>query len=84
MWVGGGNAGPDVECIVRGLEVGTFVFMQYKVVGDEFVELPIRTVDTGYGIDRFAWISQGVPSAFQAIYGKMLDKIYAMAGINQC
>ena len=37
--------------------------MQYKVVGDEFVELPIRTVDTGYGIDRFAWISQGVPSA---------------------
>ena len=56
--------------------------MQYKVVGDDFIELPIRTVDTGYGIDRFAWISQGVPSAFQAIYGKMLDKIYAMAGIT--
>ena len=75
VWVGGGNAGPDVECICRGLEVGTLVFMQYKVVGDEFVELPIRTVDTGYGIDSFAWISQGVPSAFQAIYGKMIDKI---------
>jgi alanyl-tRNA synthetase len=82
VWVGGGNAGPDVECIVRGLEVGTLVFMQYKVVGDEFMELPIRTVDTGYGIDRFAWISQGVPSCFQAIYGDMLDKIYSMAGIT--
>ncbi len=82
VWIGGGNAGPDVECICRGLEVGTLVFMQYKVVGDEFVELPIRTVDTGYGIDRFAWISQGVTSAFQAIYGKMIDKIYAMAGIT--
>ena len=82
VWIGGGNAGPDVECIVRGLEVGTLVFMQYKVVGDEFVQLPIRTVDTGYGIDRFAWISQGVPSCFQAIYGDMLDKIYAMAGIT--
>jgi alanyl-tRNA synthetase len=82
VWVGGGNAGPDVECIVRGLEVGTLVFMQYKVVGEEFVELPIRTVDTGYGIDRFTWISQGVPSLFQAIYGNMLDKIYAMAGIT--
>ena len=82
VWVGGGNAGPDVECIVRGLEVGTLVFMQYKVVDDEFVELPIRTVDTGYGIDRFAWISQGVPSCFQAIYGTMLDKIYGMAGIT--
>ena len=82
VWIGGGNAGPDVECIVRGLEVGTLVFMQYKVVGDDFVELPIRTVDTGYGIDRFAWISQGVPSAFQAIYGEMIDKVYAMAGLT--
>ena len=82
VWVGGGNAGPDVECIVRGLEVGTLVFMQYKVVGDEFIELPIRTVDTGYGIDRFAWISQGVPSAFQAIYGDLVDKVLGMAGIT--
>jgi alanyl-tRNA synthetase len=82
VWVGGGNAGPDVECIVRGLEVGTLVFMQYKVVGDDFVELPIRTVDTGYGIDRFTWISQGVPSLFQAIYGNLLDKVLSMAGIT--
>ena len=82
MWVGGGNAGPDVECICRGLEVGTLVFMQYKVVGDDFVELPIRTVDTGYGIDRFTWISQGTPSLFQAIYGNLLDKVMAMAGIT--
>ena len=82
VWVGGGNAGPDVECIVRGLEVGTLVFMQYKVVGDDFVELPIRTVDTGYGIDRFAWISQGVSSAFQAIYGDLVGKVMNMAGIT--
>ena len=82
VWIGGGNAGPDVECIVRGLEVGTLVFMQYKVVNDEFVELPIRTVDTGYGIDRFTWISQGVPSCFQAVYGNMLDKVYGLAGIT--
>jgi len=82
VWVGGGNAGPDVECIVRGLEVGTLVFMQYKVVGEEFVELPIRTVDTGYGIDRFSWISQGTPSLFQAIYGNLHDKVLSMAGIT--
>ena len=82
VWVGGGNAGPDVECIVRGLEVGTLVFMQYKVVGDEFVELPIRTVDTGYGIDRFTWISQGVTNLFQAIYDNLLDKVLKMAGIT--
>jgi alanyl-tRNA synthetase len=82
VWVGGGNAGPDVECIVDGLEVATLVFMQYKVVNNEFIKLPIRTVDTGYGLDRFAWLSQGVPSCFHAVYGKLLDKIFAMAGLK--
>ncbi|HIJ09102.1 TPA: alanine--tRNA ligase [Candidatus Bathyarchaeota archaeon] len=83
VWVGGGNAGPDVECIIGGLEVGTLVFMQYKVVGDEFVKLPIRTVDTGYGLDRFAWLSQGAPSCFHAIYGNLLDKVFRMTGLTQ-
>jgi alanyl-tRNA synthetase len=82
VWVGGGNAGPDVECIVGGLEVATLVFMQYKVVNGEFIKLPIRTVDTGYGLDRFAWLSQGVPSCFHAVYGGLLDKVFAMAGLK--
>jgi alanyl-tRNA synthetase len=82
VWVGGGNAGPDVECVVRGLELATLVFMQYKVVGDKFVKLPIRTVDTGYGIDRYTWLSQGAPSAFHAAYGTVLERIFRMAGIT--
>jgi len=82
VWIGGGNAGPDVECIVGGLEVGTLVFMQYKVVGDQFVELPIRTVDTGYGIDRFTWVSQGTSSLFKATYGELVEKVLEMAGLT--
>jgi len=81
VWCGGGNAGPCVESIIRGLEVDTLVFMQFKVVNDEFVKLPIRTVDTGYGIDRYAWLSQGAPSGFHAIYGDLLEKVFKMAGI---
>lgn len=83
IWSGGGNAGPCLECIVRGLEVATLVFMQYKVVGNQLVKLPIRTVDTGYGIERYAWLSQGSPSAFHTIYGELLEKIIEMAGITQ-
>ncbi len=83
VWVGGGNAGPDVECIVGGLEVSTLVFMQYKVIDEEFVKLPIRTVDTGYGLDRFAWLSQGAPSCFHAIYGDLLGKVFDMANLHQ-
>jgi alanyl-tRNA synthetase len=82
VWSGGGNAGPDVESIVRGLEVDTLVFMKYKVVNGEFVELPIRTVDTGYGIERFTWLSQGSISSFEAVYGELLNKIMHMAGIK--
>ena len=82
VWSGGGNAGPCVESIIRGLEVDTLVFMQYKVVNDEFIKLPIRTVDTGYGIDRYTWLSQGTPSGFHAIYGNLLDKIFKMAGLT--
>jgi alanyl-tRNA synthetase len=83
VWSGGGNAGPCVESIIRGLEVATLVFMQYKVVNDKFIKLPIRTVDTGYGIDRYAWLSQGVASGFQAIYGDLLERIFKMAGLTK-
>jgi alanyl-tRNA synthetase len=83
VWSGGGNAGPCVESIIRGLEVDTLVFMQFKVINNEFVKLPIRTVDTGYGIDRYAWVSQGAPSGFHAIYGDLLMKIFKMAGLTR-
>ena len=83
VWSGGGNAGPDLETIVRGCEIDTLVFMKFKVVDDNFVELPIRTVDTGYGIDRYAWLSQGSISCFHAIYGSILDEIMHMAGLTE-
>jgi alanyl-tRNA synthetase len=83
VWSGGGNAGPCLESIIRGLEVATLVFMQYKVVNEKLIKLPIRTVDPGYGIDRYAWLSQGVPSAFHTVYGDLLNKIFRMAGITK-
>ncbi len=82
FWSGGGNAGPDLECLCAGLEISTLVFMQYKVQGEQFTKLPIRTVDTGYGMERWAWLSQGKPSAFQVIYGPVLERIFKLAGVK--
>jgi alanyl-tRNA synthetase len=82
VWAGGGNAGPDLETVVRGCEIDTLVFMKFKIVDNEFIELPIRTVDTGYGIDRYTWLSQGSLSCFHAVYGSILDEIMQMAGIT--
>jgi alanyl-tRNA synthetase len=84
VWSGGGNAGPDLETIVHGLELATLVFMKFKVVNGEFVELPIRTVDTGYGIDsRYTWLSQGSVSCFHAVYDTLLDETLNLAGVSQ-
>ena len=82
FWSGGGNAGPDLEGIVAGLEVSTLVFMQYKVQGEELLSLPIRTVDTGYGMERWSWLSQGSPSFFHAIYGPLLSQVLESAKVE--
>jgi len=82
FWSGGGNAGPDLEASVAGLEISTLVFMSYKMERGRLLEMPIRTVDTGYGIERWTWLTQGSTNAFQAIYGEVLDSVLRMAGIK--
>jgi alanyl-tRNA synthetase len=82
LWSGGGNAGYDVEGTVNGLEISTLVFMMFKVVGDKMEPMPIRIVDTGYGIERWTWLSQGSPSGVHAVYGRLLDKAQSWAGLS--
>jgi len=77
FWVGGGNAGPDLEGIISGLEVSTLVFMKYKIgENGELLDIPILTVDTGYGIERWTWLSQGVYQGFEAVYGDLYKWLY--------
>jgi alanyl-tRNA synthetase len=82
VWSGGGNAGPCFEAVIDGLEVCTLVFMQYKVAEGQLREMPLKVVDTGYGIERYAWLSQGEPSGFHTIYGSLLDKLMSLAGVR--
>jgi alanyl-tRNA synthetase len=39
-------------------------------------------VDTGYGIERWAWLTQASPSCFSVIYGPILDRILTLAGAS--
>ncbi len=82
-WEGGGDAGPDVEGVVRGLEVSTLVFMQYRKVNGKYVELPLKIVDTGYGLERYTWLSTGTASAFETIYGPLVDRFLKHAGVQK-
>lgn len=82
FWSGGGNAGPDVEGCVEGLEISTLVFMSYVNDNGNLKEMPIKTVDTGYGIERWSWLSQGSPSGFHAAYSPILNKILNFSGLK--
>lgn len=78
-WEGGGNAGPSFEVAAGGLELATLVFMQYKIKPDGSLEpIPLKIVDTGYGIERIAWFTQKTPTAFHTIYGGLLDRLRTM------
>ncbi len=82
-WEGGGNAGPCFEVAVGGLELATLVFMSYKTLNGGYEEIPLRIVDTGYGVERIAWFSQKTPTAFHAIYGDLVDKFRDSIGLEK-
>lgn len=82
-WEGGGNAGPSFEVSVGGLELATLVFMMYAIEGREYKEIPLKIVDTGYGIERITWFVNKSPTAFHAIYGGLVDKYHEVLGLDK-
>ena len=82
-WTGGGNAGPALEVLVDGLELATLVFMNMiqdengtvTVKGDKYSPMKLRIVDTGYGLERFVWISKGTETIYESIFPKMIQEI---------
>ncbi|HEY6237814.1 MAG TPA: alanine--tRNA ligase-related protein, partial [Thermoplasmata archaeon] len=76
-WEGGGNLGPSLSVGLKGLEVGTLVFMEYLRQGDRIVPMPLTVVDTGYGLERFTWISQGTKNAYEAVFGRTYEEMRA-------
>jgi len=82
-WEGGGNAGPCFEVSVGGLELATLVFMMYRVENGRYSEIPIKIVDTGYGIERIAWLTQKTPTAFHAVYGSLVTEFHKILNIPE-
>jgi alanyl-tRNA synthetase len=82
IWEGGGNAGEDFEVTVRGLELATLVFMHYAGQGGKYSPLPLKIVDTGYGMERLTWASQGTPSSYEAVFGPVVKRYRELAGVE--
>lgn len=89
-WTGGGNAGMAVEVMVDGLELSTLVFMNLKrmekgnieIKGEKYSKMDIDVVDTGYGLERFVWVSKGTPTIYDSIYPKALEKIKSIISLK--
>ncbi|MFB6117385.1 alanine--tRNA ligase [Halosegnis sp.] len=90
-WVGGGNAGPAIEVVYKGLELATLVFMsleqdpdgEYELKdGNTYSEMDTYVVDTGYGLERWTWMSQGTPTVYEAVYPETIDFLKENAGIT--
>ncbi|MBN2251151.1 MAG: alanine--tRNA ligase [Candidatus Altiarchaeota archaeon] len=81
-WSGGGNSGPCFETLVDGIELSTLVFMMYEGAGSRKREMDMQVVDTGYGLERFTWITQGTSSAYEAVFGDVLSRLKDEAGVH--
>ena len=74
-WEGGGNLGPSLSVGLRGLEVATLVFMEYVRDGARLAPMPLTVVDTGYGLERTVWVSQGTKNAYEPVFGGALEEL---------
>lgn len=90
-WCGGGNAGPALEVIYRGVELATLVFLSMELDedgeyelhdGNTYSKMDTYVVDTGYGLERWTWVSQGTPTVYEAIYPEMVSFLKENAGID--
>ncbi|MCD6369199.1 MAG: alanine--tRNA ligase [Thermoproteales archaeon] len=81
LWSGGGNAGEDFEIIVDGLEVATLVFMHYRVINGDMIPMNNFIVDTGYGLERIYWFLTGAPTIYDAVFGKLVEKLRLETGV---
>ena len=82
VWAGGGSFGPSLEYFVRGLELGNAVFTEFQGELGQHTTLDQRVIDMGAGLERFAWITMGTPTAYDCCFGPINEKLYNTIGID--
>ena len=82
VWAGGGSFGPSLEYFVRGLELGNAVFTEFQGELGQHSTLDQRVIDMGAGLERFAWITNGTPTAYDCCFGPINEKLFNTIGID--
>ncbi|PHY09495.1 MAG: alanine--tRNA ligase [Nitrosarchaeum sp.] len=82
VWAGGGSFGSSLEYFVRGLELGNAVFTEFQGELGKHTTLDQKIIDMGAGLERFAWITMGTPTAYDCCFGPITNKLFEKIGIN--
>ncbi|MBI3622531.1 alanine--tRNA ligase, partial [Candidatus Pacearchaeota archaeon] len=82
VWAGGGSFGSSLEYFVRGLELGNAVFTEFQGDLDNYSVLDQKIIDMGAGLERFAWITMGTPTAYDCCFGPITKNLIQKAGID--
>ena len=82
VWAGGGSFGSSLEYFVKGLELGNAVFTEFQGELGKHTILDQKIIDMGAGLERFAWITMGTPTAYDCCFGPITNKLFQKIGIN--
>ena len=77
-----GSFGSSLEYFVRGLELGNAVFTEFQGDLSNYKTLEQRIIDMGAGLERFAWITMGTPTAYDCCFGPITQKLIQETGID--
>ena len=82
VWAGGGSFGSSLEYFVRGLELGNAVFTEFQGELGQHTTLDQKIIDMGAGLERFAWITTGTPTAYDCCFGPITNHLMGKIGID--
>jgi len=82
VWEGGGSFGSSLEYFVKGLELGNAVFTEFQGELGKHTILDQKIIDMGAGLERFAWITMGTPTAYDCCFGPITNHLMQKIGIE--
>ncbi len=82
VWVGYGAFGYSLEFFVRGLELGNAVFTAFEGDISDYREMKEKVVDMGTGLQRWAWVSQGTPTNYDANFSAVLKRMNELCKVE--
>ncbi|MFB5610820.1 MAG: alanine--tRNA ligase [Nitrosopumilaceae archaeon] len=82
VWEGGGSFGSSLEFFVKGVELGNAVFTEFQGELGNHYELDQKIIDMGAGLERFAWITMGTPTAYDCCFGPITNHLIGQVGID--